>query len=382
MKRGIFSILFIAISIFIFNKIDRVITYKINDEHNNSSGYYGEKEIDILFLGTSRIYDSISPMYIWDKYGVVSYNRARSVQYYKMSYYLAAESIKRNKPKIIIVDVSFFVNARQDERAIHHVKNMRFSPLKIDTYLDIYNYNLDNYLHIYTNLDEYHNRWKTLIKSDFLPNSFYKGFSNYVGTYNTVPQKVPLEHNPYLSNTLLQEDAMKYVQKIVDLGKTANIHILFTKMPSNTTKEEDNLDEQFEILAKTNNWNFINYNKLLRTIHFDYSSDMMDWSHVNYKGARKVMDHLLPYVIEHYNIPNRKDDPAYASWNEDYKKYEREVNSIETSITKSFSDWQKQAFYDNYTVLLSANGDVLRKLPDTLKNDLKSFGLKKYNTNR
>lgn len=32
--------------------------------------------------------------------------------------------------------------------------------------------------------------------------------------------------------------------------------------------------------------------------------------------------------------------------------------------------------------MLSANDDVLRKLPEKLKNDLKSFGLKKYNTDK
>ncbi len=32
--------------------------------------------------------------------------------------------------------------------------------------------------------------------------------------------------------------------------------------------------------------------------------------------------------------------------------------------------------------MIAANGDVLKKLPDNLKNDLKSFGLKKYNSDK
>ena len=93
------------------------------------------------------------------------------------------------------------------------------------------------------------------------------------------------------------------------------------------------------------------------------------------------MDHLIPYIIEHYNIPNRKDDPKYASWNEDYIKYARAVNREEIRARNSFNEWQNLAYYDNYTMLISTNGDnVLNRLPQTMKDRFKSLGLTQYET--
>ena len=148
----------------------------------------------------------------------------------------------------------------------------------------------------------------------------------------------------------------------------------------NISDNLENLKRQQQLWEKTSE--VFDLNIPAQILNLDFNKDFRDWSHINLYGSRKVMDHLIPYIIEHYNIPNRKNDPAYASWNEDYIKYARAINREEIRELKSFTDWKKQAFYDNYTVMLSANGDVLRKLPDTLKNDLKSFGLKKYDTNK
>jgi hypothetical protein len=44
-------------------------------------------------------------------------------------------------------------------------------------------------------------------------------------------------------------------------------------------------------------------------------------SHLNASGAKKVTDYLGAYIGEHYNIPDRRPDAAYSSWNDAYTSY-------------------------------------------------------------
>lgn len=238
-------------------------------------------------------------------------------------------------------------------------------------------------------MNRFHSRWKYLSKYDFINEEYWKG--RYSGSYNLddinnwtkihiisqqKEQVYPLE------DYKLHDDVEKYIIKFNELAKKYNFRIIFTVFPASLAKSDYLRAEAFVDIVKKYNLTFINYNKFYSEIHFDFNKDLRDYSHLNLYGSRKVMDHLIPYIMEHYNIPNRKNDPAYASWNEDYIKYARAINREEIRELKSFTDWKKQAFYDNYTMLLSVNGDVLKKLPDTLKNDLSSFGLNKYNTDK
>ena len=47
-----------------------------------------------------------------------------------------------------------------------------------------------------------------------------------------------------------------------------------------------------------------------------------------------------------------------------------------------FTEWWNYANYDNYTMLISVKGEnVLKRLPDNIRDKFKSIGLLKYETN-
>lgn len=382
MKKFIFFILFICIFIILFNKYDRIITMKINND-NIYSYYLEDRQIDVLFIGTSRVYRTFSPMEIWDKYGIVSYNRGINAQYYKNTYYLSYEFIKRNKPKLIIVDTTFIETAYKWDTAQAHVKNMQFSLLKIKAYLDIYDNKINNYFNIYTNLDEFHIRWKELKEHDFNQVNYLKGWFK-LDRFKTEPQIPPLKNNIYIRWNKLQPDAIEYAKKIVEIAHKNNVKVLFIKPPSNTSKVEDSLDEQFESIAKENNWNFLNYNKLVKEINFNYSTDMMDWSHVNYKGANKVTNHLLQYIIKNYDIQSRKSDKEYQTWHKDFYQYQLFINNEHLSNTHNFNEWVNLIINNNpanqYTIIIATKGNILNNMPPELYNAFKQLNLTKFKT--
>lgn len=387
MKKIVGIIIFLLITLIIFIKYEAIIRSKMFS-HNDILYYNQKQNIDVFFLGSSRIQWSMSPMEIWQKYGIISYNRGTAAQYYKLSY-LFLEDIYRNyHPKLVIVDTSFLetLDFFSHNRTDITLANLKNNIHKFYAYKYIYNNINEVFIHGNT-LARFHERWKDITIFDFTNENFWKG--RFAGTYvddvwRNIHLVSPVKkyENSNITPIPLADETKKYANMMVEIAKKNNSEILFIKMPYVTNDKELGLDVSFQEFCKQNNYNFINYNLLYNDLKFDFNKHMRDKSHLNLYGSRKVMDHLIPYIIEHYNIPNRKNDPAYASWNEDYLKYARAINREEIRELKSFTDWKKQAFYDNYTVMISINGDVLRKLPYTLKNDLKSFGLKKYNTNK
>ena len=51
------------------------------------------------------------------------------------------------------------------------------------------------------------------------------------------------------------------------------------------------------------------------------SVDMANKSHLNDSGARKVSYYIGEYIRENYDLPDRRNDPAYASWNEQFETF-------------------------------------------------------------
>ena len=386
MKKIVLTLLFLFITIILFFTVLNIINGK-KYLYNINSFYQEKNNIDVFFVGSSRVYYAFSPMEIWNKYGIITYDRGSSDQFYKHSYLFMEEIFKLHKPKLIVFDIGTFTTQYRTHLINFLLSSLPNNLTKIKFYYSFYGLTpeLFNNINIYS---IYHTRWKELNKYDFLEDTYWKG--RYFGTFydgykwdkmHMIKSQKEHIYSTY-NNIKFNDDVLKYAKKMVKLAKDNNAEILFINMPYSIGKISYSHSRTFAEVAKENNFNFIDYNIMYDKLNIDFNKDLRDYSHLNLYGSRKVMDHLIPYIIEHYNIPNRKNDPAYASWNEDYIKYARAINREEIRELKSFTDWKKQAFYDNYTVMISINGDVLKKLPDTLKNDLKSFGLKKYDTNK
>ena len=392
MKKIFIIFLFLIITIFIGLRYEEIIINKMIT-HNNEQFYNEEENIDVFFIGTSRIYYPMSPMEIWNKYGIVTYNRGMPGQYYKLTYIFLKEVFAKFSPKVIVVDIrGLFTLSTNNERHLSlQIPSIQNYLLRGYAYQYIYD-NLSTILENANIINRFHYRWKELHNSDFTYETFWKGrFSGgYEGEsfwrkmhYINAQKPYELYMKDGYPEIELKQETITYCNMIVDLAKQHNCDVVFIKTPSVMSSWDSKMDNAFDIYAKKKGWNFLNYNLLYDNIHIDFKKDFMDSVHLNLYGGRKVMNHLIPYLIEHYNIPNRKNDPKYASWNEDYIRYARAINREEIRELKSFKEWQNQVYYDNYTMLISTNGDnVLNRLPQSMKDKFKSLGLKKFETDK
>ena len=339
-----------------------------------------DSSIEVIFVGPSTTHTAISPLNIWNKYGVTSYNLSASAENNMISYYLS-KSFITNSTKIIFFDLTFFYDDLYSAIDI----NMLYS-----WYLDFkdrVNYyklkdNIYKYALLYS-LNEFHDRWKSLSSIDFLNNNFYGIRNLNQGPLKHSPQE-PIDIKDNLSYNMLEQNKIKFITELENFAKKNNIIIIYWIRPF--TKQYINQYSyfiSFEQYAKKHKLNFINFNDSNLINKFDYKKDFIDRVHLNIYGGEKISNYLIEYAIKNFNLPTHKNDPAYASWNEDYIKYARAINREEIRELKSFNEWQNLAFYDNYTMLISTNGDnVLNRLPQAMKDKFKTLGLTKYETDK
>lgn len=374
-------------AVILFSLISIVLLYHYNDIFivktitQNAKQYERENhDIDIFFLGTSRMY-FIPPMEIWNKYGIVSYNKVSSLQPINLTYIMMQEIVDKYKPKVIVIDaLNFLLNKNNNNLALETINALLPLSYRFSAYENVLNT-------VYNPLDitsSFHSRWKSLNQYDFISQTYWKGIYNK-GLFKTYKKiKYEYSEDQIYDNISLSDNSINILNKIDELAKDHNVDIIFINMPASISLAYYKKSRVFEKYIEQFGFSYIDYNLLYDDININFDTDFSDkFSHLNLYGARKVMDHLITYIINHYDIPIRKDDPKYASWNEDYLKYERAVNKAEIKELKIFNEWYNLSNYDNYTMLISTNGDnVLNRLPQDMKDKFTAFGLNKFETDK
>jgi hypothetical protein len=70
------------------------------------SEYYDETTPhDVIFVGDCEVYESFSPVTLWEDYGITSYIRGSAQQLIWQSYYLLEETLRYETPKVVVFNV-------------------------------------------------------------------------------------------------------------------------------------------------------------------------------------------------------------------------------------------------------------------------------------
>lgn len=326
-------LLYIATSVL----IPKWISEKDNRMSYIMKGFYQEPKnsLDVVFMGNSDVYRGISPITLWDEYGIASYNYVSAGQRMWTAYYMLVECLNYQTPKLIVLNMDSAFNESQSSESNYRkvFDNMKFSKNKIDAITDpVYKNSKMKMLGYFFPIYRYHARWSELIDEDFTEAFKNEKFA-YKGLDMTVATKAYDEKNNYMerdhSKEKIGEKCTKYLNKIVKLCKEKNIKLLLMEVPSADSWSKDLSDKTMEF-AKNNELEFIDLNLYTRELGLDWKKDTADaGDHLNVYGAEKVSKYLGKIIQEKYDIPNRKEDPNYASWYEDSKIYHEDKEKLE-----------------------------------------------------
>lgn len=348
----------IEIFVLIFAAILGSVTFVMRNKEacKNIIPFYDEPKssLDVIFLGTSHVINAINPMQLYNSYGTVSYNYAIHGEQFLQAYESLQEVLKYQDSQLIIIDlfalplkVPEWKNTRIPSHRVFDNISFSFNKLNlISNFLEGYSTNINmveidtfnNKWELIFPIYYYHSNWNELKKNNFLNHKpLTKG--------HEPKRKIEIRKPPQFSTnrksiSKLEIGNIDAFYKIIDLCKKNNIKLLFTLIPY-TSQRDDNFlylecfNEIEYLLKKTPNVKYLNLFHNLDEIGFDFSTDLADFGHVNPNGAQKITTHIGKYIKEHYDIPDRRLDPAYAKWNDDYKLYVQDTFAQELNATKN-----------------------------------------------
>lgn len=340
-------IIFIIVGVFILQVLTYIFVPKFIEQQDPAGarikGFYNEKNniFDVIFIGNSESSRAYSPICIWNKYGIISYNYSSSLQTVEIAYYKLKETLKYQKPKVVVLEVnSFFdIGSSTDEAYRRVIDNWKFDTVKLEAIFDK-SIKLENRLSYVFPILRYHSRWNELDANDFkkLTTEYkkiaYKGFpmiaskKTYQGDLNYM-QKID-------KTVDIPEENMSYIDKIITLCNEKNIKVILAEVP---VPNIWSLEKNNRILKLANKYGleFIDFNMLQEKINIDWSCDTYDsGNHLNIYGAEKVSNYIGKILSEKYNIPNHKNDANIADeWNEEAQRYEQHKKELELKLEQN-----------------------------------------------
>ena len=305
MKKYIIKIAFFLIGLFIILVIiSRIFIPKNNSEEagmNNIQALtiLGEKKnsVDVIMYGDSESIASTIPIYLWQDYGFTSFICGTSGQTLPDTCRIAYDTLKNQNPKIIILEADTI-----------------FLPTRVTVPISRVLYNI-------LPIMEYHNRWKSLTKTDFLGKINYTEKDEHKG-YHFLPQTNPAEIADYMSYTDEVEQIPKsnklYIKMLKKYCENKGAQFVIVSVPSykNWNYKKHNGVKEF---AEKENIEFIDLN--VDGVNIDWTQETADQGeHVNYNGAVKVTEYIGKWLESKNILENHKDDEEYSNWTEDLFK--------------------------------------------------------------
>lgn len=268
--------------------------------------------IDVLVIGDSESYTTVSPMEIWDKEGVPFYVGGQTGQKIQESYYMLKKALRTQKPKVVAIETNVMFRPQSVERGIKET--------------------LAQTIFYYLPVFRLHNSWKAWVTGkDKGSQTFYKGFvlRDIVEAYTG---------GSYMKKTAKTEQMSRITKftmdQIVSLCRKNNIQIFLYSAPSpkNYSFKKHNTIEAY---AKENGLKYLDLNMKVKELGIDWSEDSLDkGDHLNILGAVKVSDYLGRYLKKEYHLKNRKNESTYSTWNELLKQYQKAARNAEKQARK------------------------------------------------
>lgn len=273
--------------------------------------YKEEKNHDVVFIGDCEVYENISPITLWEKYGINSYIRGSAQQLIWQSYYLLEETLKYEKPEVVVFNVlSMKYNEPQKEaynRMTLDGMKMSLSKFKSIKASMLVEENIIDYL---VPLLRYHSRWSNLSKEDF-KYLFKKDKIFHNGYYMRADVKpaTSVPKGKKLPDYEFGDNSYYYLDKMVELCEKNDIELILIKAPSLYPYWYDEWEVQMEQYAEKHNLKYLNFLELTDEMGIDFEKDTYDAGlHLNVFGAEKLADYFGNFLSETYNLKDHRND--------------------------------------------------------------------------
>ncbi len=323
------TIIFLTCNMILFAGVSQIFRQKGGHPADMVHSFYSldDNSVDVLCLGSSHGYTSFQPNILWKEFGITSYVLCSPQQPLAMSYYLLKEALEYQHPKVVLLE-SYYIRVDNKDMEVplrFALDGMHLDKVKLEVLASIRkDMPWKEKLSYYIPFLKYHVRWNSLENRDFNPRLYLKGSAL---SYSVFPQEEPeLSDMPWR----MSKSIRKYLKKIRKLCDENDIQLIIYAAPYGIEDDYEHyvarqaINNTLEKYCARNDIPFFFYQRTGEA-GIDFATDFADHSHMNAYGAEKVTMHLGNYIAEQYKLPDHRGDAAYRSWDEDYEKYQKDV---------------------------------------------------------
>lgn len=397
MKRKLTRISVFATGLLILGTMLNFFLQPVWTSWNNFSTFHGfyhvpDNTIETIFLGSSYTAAGLTPMELYEDYGICAYNLGSEQQPMLVSYYWLREAYRchRKSLKTVVLQCAMLDRTANVEFYRKGIDAMHFSTVK---YYAVQDYakctkNEKNTFFYYTPLFAYHDRWSSLTRDDFQkakqPVAEYTmGFSFSLGRHLDSKGYADMAVPPYLLDLKAEpskpnEEALSYLNKMIEFCDEKELKLVLITTPCSGTASEHHMLSK---IADENNLEYMdfNYEPFSKEVVINRAVDSTDGSHLNYYGAEKLTSWFGKYLSEQCNATDVRENPRYEFMEEQLKQYHKEVlNVVTLKEQQKLEDYLSMAISDkDYAVFLIVKDEATKGLTDKTKELLSEMGLTK-----
>ena len=373
-KKLIGTVVFLALAAGLLWKLNDAFRLKQEDGIVPMELFYEQESgtIDVMFYGSSHTYSDINPAVLWDQEGISSYDLAGSLQPLWNTYYYMKESLKYQRPKVMVVELVRAIESREyieEARTVTNTFGMKFSKNKIEAIRVSTPDNLIPYLLGYP---VYHSRYAELSRADFAAyqgDPHGKASKGYYPLYVTKSYDSMADMSEVTESSDLAPKSEEYLRKIIALAKEEDIPLVFMISPyQGIVESEQMIFNRCSEIAAEEGIPFLDFNQMYDELDLDPQTDMAEASHLNYRGTAKLSSYLASWLSEHYSLPDHRGDEQYASWEENAEDWKQKDANQELLEEESLPRTLEKMLENNgsYTYVLSLTGGYANgELPET-----------------
>lgn len=364
MKKSILRIAsFFIILIIILNYTNKIFALKNPDGIYDFTKFYEleDNTVDVLVLGSSHAFEAIDTGMLWSEHGISSFILGGGGQPLWNTYYFLKEALNTQTPYLIILESYMVTNGDDysiDPVIISNTYGLEWTKNKIDAIkISTPKERWEEFMFSYI---QYHTRYTDLSREDFTNNQgnpLYKNWKGFLCNMTTTPLDTP-NVSDITDRAPLSTKTEEYYRKIIELAAENNIPLLIVVSPyASICEPEQLLLNTAADIAFEYNINFVNYNLLYDEIGIDFSSDVPDPWHLNYKGCQKYTHALGEYIINHYDIPDRRGSDKYESWELDSQYISSIIKNQQLIEAADISSIIQNINNQEYLLFISADGN-------------------------
>ena len=298
--------------------------------------YANAGDNDVIFIGDCEVYETFSPVTLWQEYGITSYIRGSPQQTIWQSYYLMEETFRYEVPRVMVFNVlsmkydTVESTGNQTRREAYNrmtLDGMRWSGSKYRSILASMTREerqWDALISYLFPLLRYHDRWSELTWEDFRYLFHREAVSDNGYLMQTGVKPLTDAHvSAPLADYTLGDTSWAYLEKMRLLCEEMGTQLVLIKAPVLYPVWWWEWDEQVERYARDHGLLYINMLTYAEEIGINWNTDTYDTGlHLNVWGAEKASVWLGQVLAEQCGVPDRREeDPVREIWREKTERY-------------------------------------------------------------